>query len=256
MAFIAPTGLTLAFISGLYRYCSLSGSPFLPVYAWIGFWTSFFMTILGLIGTSRFIKLCTHFTDEVFNALLSVTFIYEALHSLRRNFETADPSNLTMPFASLTMALVTFYFTMKFNAISVSRYFNDKVRTAIKDFGPVCTIIIMTLLNQSPWFNVLNIPTISVPQTVMLSTGRSLLVPIMSVPISTRLLCCFPALLLTSLFFMDQNISVRLVNKEDNKLKKGGEKLAHWLTFSALLFSYSRSSKIFCISNNLQRHIT
>jgi hypothetical protein len=35
------------------------------------------------------------------------------------------------------------------------------------------------------------------------------------------MLCAFPAILLTALFFMDQNISVRLVNSPDNKLKKG-----------------------------------
>jgi hypothetical protein len=34
-------------------------------------------------------------------------------------------------------------------------------------------------------------------------------------------MCSFPAVLLTSLFFMDQNISVRVVNNPDNKLKKG-----------------------------------
>jgi hypothetical protein len=36
-----------------------------------------------------------------------------------------------------------------------------------------------------------------------------------------KLLCSLPAVLLTSLFFMDQNISVRVVNNPDNKLKKG-----------------------------------
>ena len=41
MAFIAPTGLTLAFISGLYRFCSLKGLPFFPVYSWVGLWTRY-----------------------------------------------------------------------------------------------------------------------------------------------------------------------------------------------------------------------
>jgi hypothetical protein len=54
-----------------------------------------------------------------------------------------------------------------------------------------------------------------------LSGARKFLVPLLSVPLRVRVLCGIPALLLTSLFFMDQNISVRVVNNQDNKLKKG-----------------------------------
>ena len=75
MAFIAPTGLTLAFISGLYRFCSVNALPFFPIYSWVGLWTSFFFILLGLGGSSQWIRFCTRFTDEVFNALLSVNFI-------------------------------------------------------------------------------------------------------------------------------------------------------------------------------------
>ena len=100
MAFIAPTGLTLAFISGLFRFCSLKGLPFFPIYSWVGLWTSFFFTVLGLAGSSQLIRYCTRFTDEIFNGLLSLNFIYEALASLRRHFKQANPMNLTMPFVS------------------------------------------------------------------------------------------------------------------------------------------------------------
>mmetsp|Transcript_41086 Transcript_41086/g.62200 ORF Transcript_41086/g.62200 Transcript_41086/m.62200 type:complete len:142 (+) Transcript_41086:1542-1967(+) len=55
----------------------------------------------------------------------------------------------------------------------------------------------------------------------MLAGGRDFLIPFRSIPITARLLCALPAVLLTSLFFMDQNISVRVVNNPDNKLRKG-----------------------------------
>ncbi|KAL7529412.1 LOW QUALITY PROTEIN: hypothetical protein ACHAWF_002966, partial [Thalassiosira exigua] len=95
-AFLAPTGLTLALISGLFRFCHLKDLPFFPVYAWVGIWTSAFMSLLGLVGSSKLIRCCTRFTDEVFNGMLSVNFIYEAFSSLRRNFVNADPLNLSM----------------------------------------------------------------------------------------------------------------------------------------------------------------
>mmetsp|Transcript_41086 Transcript_41086/g.62199 ORF Transcript_41086/g.62199 Transcript_41086/m.62199 type:complete len:160 (+) Transcript_41086:1153-1632(+) len=114
MAFIAPTGLTLAFISGLFRFCTVQNVPFFPIYAWVGIWTSIFMVTLGAAGSSKLIRYCTRFTDEVFNALLSMNFIYEALASLRRNFLlVADPMNLSMPFVSLAMAIGTFWSTVK-----------------------------------------------------------------------------------------------------------------------------------------------
>ena len=221
MSFIAPTGLTLAFISGLFRFCAVNGLPFFPVYSWVGLWTSFFFVSLGLAGSSALIRYCTRFTDEVFNALLSVNFIYEAVSSLRRNFQLADPMNLTMPFVSLLMAMSTFSSTMAVSAFQSSKYLTQKVRTTVKDFGPVTIFIAMAILNQHPWIRKFNVPTLNVPSTIMLAKGRDLFIPLMDVPLKIRLLCSLPAMLLTALFFMDQNISVRVVNNPDNKLKKG-----------------------------------
>lgn len=221
MAFVAPTGLTLAFISGLFRFCKLSDLPFFPVYAWVGLWTSAFMTLLGLSGSSKLIRFCTRFTDEVFNGMLSVNFLYEAFSSLRRNFANADPMNLTMPFVALSMALGTFFGTMKVVKFEATKFFNRNTRKIIKNFGPVSMILLFTLLNLLPWAQKFHVPTLSVPDTVQLAGGRSFLVGLKDIPVNIRLLCAFPAILLTCLFFMDQNISVRLVNNPDNKLKKG-----------------------------------
>jgi hypothetical protein len=221
MSFIAPTGLTLAFISGLFRFCTVKGLPFFPVYSWVGLWTAFFFVSLGLAGSSQLIRFCTRFTDEIFNALLSVNFIYEAVSSLRRNFQLADPMNLTMPFVSLIMAFTTFWSTMAATAFQSSKYLTQKVRTTVKDFGPVTIFVAMSIINQHPWIRKFSVPTLSVPSTIQLAKGRALFIDLNAIPLSVKLLCSLPAVLLTALFFMDQNISVRVVNNPDNKLKKG-----------------------------------
>jgi hypothetical protein len=221
MAFLAPTGLTLAFISGLFRFCTLRSLPFFPVYAWVGLWTSAFMTFLGLVGSSKLIRYCTRFTDEVFNGMLSVNFIYEACSSLRRNFVNADPMNLSMPFVALSMSLGTYFGTQTVVNFESSKFFNTKIRKIIRNFGPVSMIIIFSLLNLLPWFQKFHVPTLAVPDTFQLAGGRSLLVGLKDIPVNIRLLCALPACLLTCLFFMDQNITVRLVNSPENKLKKG-----------------------------------
>ena len=82
MAFVAPTGLTLAFISALYRFCSAYSLPFLPTYTYVGLWTSFYMAVMAGTGASTLIRYCTRFTDDVFNALLSCNFIYEVRNEL------------------------------------------------------------------------------------------------------------------------------------------------------------------------------
>lgn len=221
MAFIAPTGLTLAFISGLFRYCHVQNLPFFPVYSWVGIWTSLFFVLLGLGGCSQWIRFCTRFTDEVFNALLSLNFIAEAVDSLRRYFQQADPTNLTMPFVALAISFTTYLSTLSVAAFESSKYLNQKVRSIVKDFGPVTIFIAMSLLNHQPWLKKFAVPTLTVAPTFQLAGGRNFLVNVNAVSHSVKLLCALPALLLTSLFFMDQNISVRVVNNPDNKLKKG-----------------------------------
>lgn len=221
MTFVAPTGLTLAFLSGLYRFCSLKGIPFFPIYTWVGLWTSCFMITLGVRGSSKYIRYCTRFTDEIFNGLLSLNFIYEACASLRRNFLLADPMNLSMPFVSLSIALGTFWSTAKVIAFETSMFFTSKVRAALKDFGPVAVIIVFSAINQHPSIKKFGVPTLTVPSTFQLAGGRDFLVPFMTVSKKIRWLCSLPAILLTSLFFMDQNISARVVNREENRLKKG-----------------------------------
>eukprot|EP00934_Nitzschia_sp_Nitz4_P000449 Nitzschia sp. Nitz4//scaffold38_size140716//120995//123036//NITZ4_003170-RA/size140716-augustus-gene-0.128-mRNA-1//1//CDS//3329550147//449//frame0 len=221
MAFIAPTGLTLAFISGLFRFCTVNSLPFFPVYTWVGLWTSFFFTILGMGGSSALIRFCTRFTDEVFNGLLSLNFIYEALASLRRNFANADPSNLTTPFMALGMALTTFGATLGTTAFEQSKFFTKKIRTMVKDFGPVFVFLSMTLVNRMTSMSRYHVPTLPAPTSFQLAGGRSLLVPLNSISNTVKLLCGLPALLLTALFYMDQNISVRVANNPDNKLLKG-----------------------------------
>ena len=77
------------------------------------------------------------------------------------------------------------------------------------------------MLNNVQWVKKFNVPTLQVPSTFQLAGGRSWLIPILSVSTNVRVLCMFPAILLTALFFMDQNISVRVVNNPERKLKKG-----------------------------------
>ena len=227
MAFLAPTGLSLAFIGSLFRLTEAFSVPFLPIYAWVGVWTSLLMVLLSIVNASKLIRFCTRFTDEVFNALLSLNFIAESLKTSLRDFTiagallpTITPPNLTTPFIGLIMSFTTYWATRQTWLIQYSSLFNRSLRKVIKNFGPATVIIAMTLLNSYPPIKKFAVPTLQTPPTFQLSGSRPWLIDMFSVPTWTRLLCLFPAVALTALFFLDQNISVRAVNSDSNELRK------------------------------------
>lgn len=78
MTFVGPTGLTLAFTAALYRFTQAQSLPFLAMYSWTGMWTSLFLAMAAVFNLSEFIRYCTRFTDDCFNALLALNFIHEA----------------------------------------------------------------------------------------------------------------------------------------------------------------------------------
>ncbi len=65
------------------------------------------------------------------------------------------------------------------------------------------------------------LPTLQLPSSFSSSTGRPWLVPLTALPVVWRWAAALPALMAYVLLFMDQNITVRLVNSKEHKLKKG-----------------------------------
>jgi hypothetical protein len=93
------------------------------------------------------------------------------------------------------------------------------VRNFISDFGPSLAIIAMTIFALS--FPV-TLETPKVPASIEPTSGRPWLVDIFAVPTWVIFASIGPAILATILLFLDQNITTRLVNSPDYKLKKGG----------------------------------
>lgn len=71
---------------------------------------------------------------------------------------------------------------------------------------------------------VATLPSLSIPQTFATTSGRPWLVPLMDLPVWARWGAFLPALMATVLLFLDQNITVRLVNNPQYKMEKGRRK--------------------------------
>lgn len=219
MTFIGPTGLTLCFTAALFSFCSQFGVAFYPMYAWVGMWTSLMLLILSASNACTLIKYCTRFTDEVFNALLALNFTYEALKGIVARFYNSG-ADKTQPFLALNMALATFALSEKLVGYRKSKLFSKRVREFLSDFGPALTIIIMTLVGSAPTVSRMGLDYLKAPKRFQLANKRPWLIPLWDLPLWARGAALIPAALLTVLFFLDHNISIRVVNSPDNRMKK------------------------------------
>ena len=232
MTIIGPTGLTLAFTTALYAWATPLGIPFLPMYSWVGLWTSLFLTLASLGNAANLIRFCTRFTEDVFNAFLGTSYLFTSLEALASRCITAAAAAAagvaTAASASASALLSLIYGLLTFTAcqlsatISASRYFSAEVRAFINDFGPALAVGVVSLLSLSSFSRLLaEVPRLAVPTVASgFNLGRALLVPIWTLPTRHRLLAAIPALLLAILFFLDQNITVRTVNSKENHLRR------------------------------------
>jgi hypothetical protein len=152
--------------------------------------------------------------------LIATNFLYEASRSLFGAFIIAG-ANKTIPFATLSLALSTLFTARALSGMRSSRFFVRGVRHFLSDFGPFLAIASMSAVAAIPGVAKLGLEGLAIPSTFALANNRPWLVPLFSVPWSVRFICLVPALLLTCLFYLDQNISVRVVNSPAHKLKKG-----------------------------------
>lgn len=234
MTFVGPTGLTLAFISTLFQYTQVHNLPFLLLYSWTGLWTALFLLIASAMNASSLIRFCTRFTDDCFNALLAINFIFEAGKTLVGNFvSSATGAGVSPPFsdpvwisglASLNIAIATWQSINTFIGIKSTKLFTKRIRKVLSNFGPSLVLVLMTVLGMHPLYHTVGIQFLKVEEKF---SYLSLLKPfpdLFSLPVPLIFMSMIPASLLTILFFLDHNISIRAVNSF--KLKKGTA--YHW----------------------------
>lgn len=217
-------GPLLIFTSILHRLCVDQSLPFLPTYAWVGFWTSFFLLLLAVTDASALMRFFTRFTDEIFAALMSMLFIYESLRAIIGTFGksfTADNSDHDSAFLALILALGTFYVATNLSRFRRSRYLLPKVREFLADFGPAIALGSMTVIALLLRSRV-ELPMLDAPDSFGTTReGRAWVVNPFEAPMWVWFAAAGPAILATLLMFLSHNITARLLNNPDNKLQRG-----------------------------------
>jgi mannitol/fructose-specific phosphotransferase system IIA component (Ntr-type) len=217
---LGGTGPMLVFTGILYRLCQDWNLPFLPTYAWVGLWTALLLVLLAAFDASCLMRYFTRFTDEIFAALISLIFIYEAVKALVHIFQDLDAKqHHDTALLSLLLALGTFYIAMTLSGFRRSRYLLHQAREFLADFGPAIAIASMTLV--AVWLHEVYLDMLPTPQTFQTTLNRPWQIPLGDAPPWVRLGAVVPAVLVTVLMFLDQNITARLVDSPDHNLQDG-----------------------------------
>lgn len=128
---------------------------------------------------------------------------------------SAEPNVLL---GSLLLFFGTYIMSTLLKAVQHTGYFPGKLRRTISDFSVIISLVAMTVLDYNMGVNTLklNVPD-SVEPTLQ---GRPWLVDFFgSNPWWTVFLAIPPAIFASILIFMDQQITVVIVNRKEHKLK-------------------------------------
>jgi hypothetical protein len=224
LTIIGSTGPVLAFVATLAQLAKKLELPFLPLYAWTGIWTSLILLISSLTSASNLVKYLTRFTDEIFSLLISTIFVVEACSDVAGTF-SSPTSTLTKALLTLVLASSTYVIATILKSLRTSVFFNKTVRNTISNFAPTIGVVTGCLLGR--WARLVHgnpiagLPSLSLPSTFATTSGRPWLIPLGDFPMWARWASIVPALMATVLLFLDQNITVRLVNNPQYKMKKG-----------------------------------
>jgi hypothetical protein len=120
---------------------------------------------------------------------------------------------------SLLLALGTFYIAISLSRFRRSSYLRPRIREFIADFGPAIAIATMTIISM--WLHEVSLEVLPAPDVFGTTNGRGWTVDLFSLPTWARFAAAGPAILVTVLVFLDQNITARIVNSPDHRLHKG-----------------------------------
>ncbi len=217
---LGGTGPLLIFSAILYQLCGDLEIRFLPAYLWVGAWTAGLLLLLAATDASFLMRYLTRFTDEIFAALISLIFAYEAVKALVYVFRDLDiKQHHDTALLTLLLALGTLYIATTLSAFRRSRYLVPAMREFLADFGPTIALATMTLV--AIWLGEVYLDVLPVPDSFQTTSGRPWLVDPFAAPRWVRYAACVPALLATVLIFINQNITARLVDAPQHKLEKG-----------------------------------
>ena len=220
LVILGGTGPLLIFTGILFIQCEQLEIDFLSTYAWVGIWSSILLLLTSMFDGCSMMRYFTRFTDEIFAALISCIFITEAIKSVIAVFHDPETTTIAEPLLAVVLAFGTYSVAMYLSRLRRSDYLRGHIRQMLSDFGPAIALGIMSLIAV---FAKDTVPQdfLSAPQEFGTTSGRAWIVDLWATPNWVKATAIIPALLVSVLIFLNQNIPARLVNSADHHLHKG-----------------------------------
>uniref|UniRef100_A0A8C9YMG2 Anion exchange protein n=1 Tax=Sander lucioperca TaxID=283035 RepID=A0A8C9YMG2_SANLU len=246
------SGPLLVFEEAFYSFCKANEMEYLTGRVWIGFWLIIIVVVMVAFEGSFLVRFVSRFTQEIFSFLISLIFICETFIKLGRIFKDhplrscplnngtegdASKENITLlsnstqpvtvqnqpntALLSLVLMAGTFFIAFYLRKFKNSAFFPGRLRRIIGDFGVPIAILIMVLVDYS--INDTYTQKLSVPRgfSVTSINKRGWIISPLGTngefPIWMMFACCFPALLVFILIFMETQITT----KKERMLVKG-----------------------------------
>ncbi|XP_012663059.1 anion exchange protein 4 isoform X2 [Otolemur garnettii] len=223
LTILSSTGPVLVFERLLFSFSRDYSLDYLPFRLWVGIWVATFCLVLVATEASVLVRYFTRFTEEGFCALISLIFIYDAVGKML-NLAQAYP--IQRP-GSPAYGCLCQYPGPGGNESQWTRTRpKDRddmlitVRKVLGDFSSVLAILLGCGLDA---FLGLATPKLMVPREFKPTLpGRGWLVsPFGANPWWLSVAAALPALLLSILIFMDQQITAVILNRVEYRLRKG-----------------------------------
>merc|ERR1719316_1466912 len=225
LCIMGATGPELAYTLVFYNMCKELDLEFMPARFWEGMWCALMTIVLALTDSNAICYLVTHFTEDIFSALISLIFIIEAGINIAGEFDEVSEAGA---FLTVILALGSFGLAMYFRSFRSTRYLIPFFRNVIANFGVTISVLIWTGISLA-WpdikLSLLKMPDRFEP-TMKMSDGqvRSWIINPFGMekdfPVWGIFFTIGPAIGLCILGFLDQNLTSLLINRKQHNLKK------------------------------------
>uniref|UniRef100_A0A2K6KC49 Anion exchange protein 4 n=1 Tax=Rhinopithecus bieti TaxID=61621 RepID=A0A2K6KC49_RHIBE len=223
LTILSSTGPVLVFERLLFSFSRDYSLDYLPFRLWVGIWVATFCLVLVATEASVLVRYFTRFTEEGFCALISLIFIYDAVGKMLNLTHTYP---IQKPGSSAYGCLCQYPGPGGNDSQWIRTRPKDRddivsmVRKGLSDFSSVLAILLGCGLDA---FLGLATPKLMVPREFKPTLpGRGWLVsPFGTNPWWWSVAAALPALLLSILIFMDQQITAVILNRVEYRLQKG-----------------------------------
>jgi hypothetical protein len=188
-----------------------------------------FTLLIAVFDCCSLMRHVTRFTEEIFSALISLLYIFSAFTSIARMYDVGGHSRAT-GFLATMLAFGTYSVAMYLRSVKKSTLFTPSIRSLLGDYGVTISIlvncIVCYIFREEVTVPMLEVPLTFRPTWTNPKTGkaRDWLIDPMGInkdfPVWAIFASIIPALGLTFLGYMDQNLTTLLVNRKDHKLQK------------------------------------